>query len=105
MAKGAQPKFVEVTAPTSDELVRLYKAAIQYRLRHPGQGIHLRKHGDAFFVWIADEMVEPGSENKNSATGLPARRNSKRVLPRKSGEPKDEAVARPAREKVVAGAS
>lgn len=76
MAKAGRPKFVEVTAPR-DELVRLYKAAIQYRLRHPDEAINLRKHGDAFYVWIGDANPE---DREAAESQRKPRRNSRVVM-------------------------
>jgi hypothetical protein len=41
-----------VRADTVDELARLYKSAIQWIKRHPGEAMRVRKAGDTLYFWL-----------------------------------------------------
>ena len=71
-AQRVRPQYVEVTADPL-ELIRLYKAMIQYRARHADANIQLKKTSTAFYVWIDESAESAGRRRANTKSVGPYR--------------------------------
>jgi hypothetical protein len=71
-AQRVRPQYVEVTADPL-ELIRLYKAMIQYRSRHADANIQIKKTSTAFYVWIDESVESSGRRRANTKSVGPSR--------------------------------
>ena len=53
---------VEVSATSRSELERFYRSLVQFRSRHPEEGLGIRKAGDRIYLWVDKTDAAPTAE-------------------------------------------